>query len=67
MRILICVDIEGVAGVVGADDPAALSAWLRGKDVLDLLDVDADALIPDLLPRLRRLIEQGYLVPTVGL
>lgn len=31
-----------LAGVVGADDPAALSAWLRGKDVLDLLDVDAE-------------------------
>ena len=52
--------------MVGACDGDLPVGVLIGA-VADLLDVDADALIPDLLPRLRRLIEQGYLVPTVGL
>ena len=56
----------GLAAVVGACDGDLPVGVLIGA-VADLLDVDADALIPDLLPRLRRLIEQGYLVPTVGL
>ena len=51
-----------LAAVVGACD-----GELRLGDLLDavagLLEVPAEALIADLLPRLRTLVEQGFLVP----
>lgn len=45
-------DVEAAA-ILGGDDPAALTNWLYGRDVLDLLelaDLSADEVVPTLRP-----------------
>ena len=53
-----------LGAVLGASDGELDAATLISA-VADILDADADALAADLLPRLRDLIRQGYLVKTV--
>lgn len=53
----------GLAAVTGACD-GELPLGVLIDAVADLLDVDAAALTADLLPRLRPLIEDGFLRPT---
>ncbi|MFW0790896.1 diflavin oxidoreductase [Gordonia sp. CPCC 205333] len=51
-----------LAAVVAADDSVALSSWLRGKDVLDLLDIDSELRISpaELIAELAPLAHRTY-------
>jgi methylase of polypeptide subunit release factors len=55
----------GLAAVVGACD-GDLPLGVLIEAVAGLLGLDSDDLAVDLLPRLRRLIEQGFLQPSSG-